>query len=85
MNNKVKVNTGDFRFFDKDTQDNILNAFISYKDYDFEQFMEGFVGEVNGDSFDPQKEELEGNRDFAEGYTCAKEQSEIFLVDVQVK
>jgi len=85
MNNKVKLNTGDFRFFDKDTQDNILNAFISYKDYDFEQFMEGFVGEVNGDSFDPQKEELEGNRDFAEGYTCAKEQSEIFLVDVKVK
>ena len=81
----MKIKADDFRFLDKDTQDNIFNAFISYKDYDFEQFMEGFVGEVNGDSLDPQKEELEGNRDFAEGYTCAKEQSEIFLVDVKVK
>ena len=47
--------------------------------------MKGFSDSVNSKELDEQKEIKEGNRAYAEGYTCAVKQKEIWLVDVNLK
>ena len=53
--------------------------------HEFEEFMKGFSDSANSKELDEQKEIKEGNRAYAEGYTCAVKQKEIWLVDVNLK
>ncbi len=81
----IQMEYTDYPFLDRDTKDSILDAFIKVYEHEFEEFMKGFSDGANGKELDEQKEIKEGNRAYAEGYTCAVKQKEIWLVDVNLK
>mgnify|MGYP003652453789 FL=1 len=81
----IQMEYTDFRFLDRDTKGDILDAFIKVYEHEFEELMKGFSDGANGKELDEQKEIKEGNRAYAEGYTCAVKLKEIWLVDVNLK
>jgi len=81
----VEMEYTDYPFLDRDTKDSILDTFIKIYEHEFEEFMKGFSDGANDKELDEQKEIKEGNRAYAEGYTCAVKLKEIWLVDVNLK